>query len=294
MPFKTERNYIFIAANPLQILMSASIIRQLELVKNSVLIIHGGFTGAKEIVENFSIKNIVLDGLKIIYLNQRKDAFSLINKSKPSGIFIDGDVGFKNFITLLYLKCFNKKLKINVFEEGVGTYRNDLYRGTKKLIFRTIGIGSNFGGCKLTSCIYTTNPKRYKTIFPNNLAEVHLIKDGPATTILRDYDAWALIFNYKEIEKINSNECNLYLTNWNFKSDSITDILKLQGDFYIKPHPRCNVAISIPEVVVLNTAAPAEMLIFDLAKKYNVVRVYHHGSSVEQYFSDFNVMFKKI
>lgn len=290
----TKLDYIFVAANPLQILMSTSIIRQLNLTEKAALIIHGDFTGSKEIAGRFIPSKILLSGLQIIYVDHRADAFSYINREKPCEIFIDGDVGFKNFTILLLLKVFNHALKINVFEEGVGTYRNDLYHGVKKSIFKIIGIGTTFGGCILTSCVFVTNPSRYKNIFPRCLVDVKLIKDGPAKVLEQQYASWKEIFNYTEIQNINHRQCGLFLTTWDFNLNSIKKLLALDCDRYIKPHPRCKVEISVPGVVVLETSAPAEMVIYDLAKKYFQVYVYHHGSSVEQYFSSSNVVFIKL
>lgn len=291
MKQKIRKNYFFVAANPLQILMSTSIMRQLDIADKSALIIHGGFAGAEEIAARLSPNDLGLDGLEIIYLNQRKDAFAFVNKAKPREIFIDGDVGFRNFAMLLFLKLFNRKLRISVFEEGIGTYRKDLYHGAKKNIFPTIGIGTHFGGSVLTSFVYAIDPSRYKNIFPKNSAIIRPIDAGPRMVLWSNYHAWVRIFNYKEIEKTSSNECNVYLTNWNFRVESLKRIFELKGDHYIKLHPRCGAKVSMPGVVVFDTAAPAEMILSDLANKYKIVRVFHHGSSVAQYFSDSNVIF---
>ena len=271
--------------------MSAAIIRQLGIAGESILIIHDGFAGAKEISDRFSPDEINLNGLQVAYVKQRKDAFFFANRIKPREIFVDGDVGFKNFITLMLLKAFNDRLKISVFEEGIGTYRNDLYSGAKKRVFQIIGIGVHFGGSRLTSCVYVTSPSQYNSVFPEKAARTRLIKDGPKNIISMHKDAWISIFGYKPVKSPHSSECNIYISDWNLKAESLKNIFKWEGDYYVKLHPRCNDEVEIPDVIVLESSAPAEMILSDLSEKYTKVRVFHHGSSVTKYFDEPNVDF---
>lgn len=285
---------IFVAANPLQILISTSLIRQLNVANKSTLIIHGGFTGAKEVFYRFDTESIKISGAKVIYLETRKDVFKWVKKASPLNLFVDGDVGIRNFISLLFLKICNLGLTICIFEEGIGTYRRDLYGSFKKILFPMFGVGTNFGGSVLTSYVYATDPDKYKAIFPRLSRRVRAIAEGPGKVLLGSQKAWGEIFDYQEITDRFSNKCNVYLTNWNLDHDAVKRMMDHSGDNYLKLHPRCLDQAEVPGVVMLKATAPAELIIADLSRKYTEVNVYHHGSSVEQYFSKANVNFIRL
>lgn len=288
---KINKKNIFAAANPLQILIATSLIRQLRIANESTLIIHGGFIGAKEIFYRFKTEDVGIKGAKVIYLDRRGDVFRWVGQAAPEKLFVDGDVGFKNFINLILLKFFNPKMAICVFEEGIGTYRNDLYNGLKRKLFGLLGIGINFGGSVLTSRVYVTNPDRYKTVFPNLSQKVYTLDESPRKILTNYQKSWEKIFDYQQINAEPSNNCSVYLTSWNIDEDSINKMMSNQGDKYIKLHPRCLDQVRTPGVTILKATAPAELIIADLSGKYKAINVYHHGSSVAQYFSETNVNF---
>jgi len=285
---------VFITANPLQIMISVSIMQQENFHQDCVLIVHGGFNRAEEVARNLILNTTPCRGAKIIYVEHRQAAFNLVKKIKPAQLYVDGDVGFKNFLILGLLKLRIRYLQIFVFEEGLGTYRNDLYKGWKMFLFPMLGIGTNFGGSIWTSGIYVVDPKRYSRAISSETVNVKRIGKGPAETLVEYWEDWIKIFDYKWSDKKNCEECILYLTNWNFDS-GILKVIRVPGaDHYIKPHPRCSTVFNTAEFRLMDTSAPAEMVISDLSKKYNIVRVFHHGSSVAEYFSRSNVLFVKI
>jgi len=104
----------------------------------------------------------------------------------------------------------------------------------------------------------------------------------------------ARIFSYKAPESSGSKDCHVYLSSWKFSQQFLTDLNKLTGDVFVKPHPHIK---SLPEWIhgtIISATVPSELVISDLSSRYSSVNVYHHGSSSEFYIREQNVNFVKI
>ncbi len=289
-----RRKYLFLAANPLQILMSVSIVQQLGISRESLMIIMEGFTDARQISSRFNPEKVGVEGLLLAYSESRNSAISAIKSLQPTALFLDGDVGFKNFRLLRQARNRIKDLQVNVFEEGVGTYRDDLYSGLKRYIFKAFGIGTNFGGSSLTDQVFLIEPHLYRVIFPKGRANLVKLVQGPDQVLSSHFDGWKAIFGYQNVEQFSSSECSLYLSTWDFQPEAVGSFYRSNGDRFIKRHPRCDDEVHFPNASVIGDAAPAEMVVADLANRYSLVRVFHHGSSVERYLSRDNVIYERV
>lgn len=288
------RDTIFIVSQPLQILVALSIIKQLGIDQRSYLAIVGTFYNARLVYERLATANWELSPLSIKFFESHKDANKFIIKSRASNLFTDGDVSVKKYLELQSIKLRRKSITINVYEEGLGTYRTDLYSGLKKRILNLLGVGTNYGGCILTDSLYLFNPDLYKNTFPKSQVKLVQIAMRPVDIISSYFDSLSFIFDHSPISRGSEDVCHVYLSSWGVDYDFLKEFSKLRGDKYIKLHPRAKAIRGENYGVMVSRTPPAEMVLLDMMGKYKTVNVYHHGSSVEKYFSEKNVVFLKV
>src|SRR5690606_35901220 len=112
-----------------------SVINQLNIRTKAYLVIVDSFFNARSVYERMKSTDWEFSGLSFEFFVSRSEAHQFVRMHKVNNIFIDADVGVRKYFDLLRMKLNNRLLSINVYEEGIGTYRTDLYPGVKKLIF---------------------------------------------------------------------------------------------------------------------------------------------------------------
>lgn len=284
----------FLVSQPLQVLVALSIIEQLNISKASRILFVGKFFNAKEIYERMRGADWQFSDLAIDFFNDHKEAYKFARQQDITNFFTEGDVGVKNFLYLLSLKLRLHPVTINIYEEGLGTYRTDLYSGLKKTILNFFGVGTNFGGCSLTNTLYVFNPDEYLKAFPGYKKALKKIEKTLVDVIRTHFDSLGYIFDRSPIAEKFGEMCNVYLTDHIIDFDFLENFSLLPGDKYIKPHPRAYATTEKWHGTLLSRTAPAEMALLDLKQFYKIVNVYHHGSSVARYFKADNVNFLKI
>ena len=282
---------LFIVGKPLQVIVAASIIKQLKIANRSKIVIFDSFFDAKETYERLKSASGCLRPVTLGFADTPRKAIEIAKSSKIENVFIDSDVGFRRYTDLALLKLVRPEIKINVFEEGLGTYRTDLYSGLKKKLFDLIGIGTNYGGCSLTNNVYVFNDNQYANNFPESKSRICKIIESVVDIINDDIEYWIYIMNYGDIKPSDPTHCNVYLTSWNIDSSFIQEFLKMSGDKFIKPHPHLKERLNFAFTGIVAPAVPAELVLLDLSKKYNVVNVFHHGTSAKNYVVMDNVFF---
>lgn len=288
------RDTVFITTKPLQILVAVSIIKQLEIEKSSRLIIIDSFRNAELVCERMASAEWSLKNLELAFMKSRKEAHRFVLTNKARNVFIDGDVGVRWFFDLLYLKLFFRNRKINVYEEGLGTYRTDIYPNLKKKLFNFLGIGTNYGGCVFTDNIYIYDKCEYLKNFPKLREKVIRITCGVFDIISDEVEFWSRVFGPLPVVVKDNNECRIYLSSWKLDEKFLILFRNMSGDKYIKPHPHIKENLKLEFADVIPGGIPAEFILMDLVKKYKNVKVFHHGSSVERYILAKNLEFKKI
>lgn len=288
------RDTVFITTKPLQILVAVSIIKQLGIEKSSRLIIIDSFRNAELVCERMASAEWSLKNLELAFMKSRREAHSFVSANKTRNVFIDGDVGVRWFLDLLYLKSFFRNRKINVYEEGLGTYRTDIYSNIKKKLFNFFGIGTNYGGCIFTDNIYLYDKCEYLKNFPSLRKKAIGISCGVSDIISNEVEFWSRVFGCDPIVVKNNAECNIYLSSWTIDKEFLKSFRKMSGDKYIKPHPHIKENLRFEFSEMISGCTPAEFILMDLVKKYEKVNVFHHGSSVDRYISAENLEFKKI
>lgn len=288
------RNAAFIVSKPLQILVALSIIKQLGIQTTSYLVIVDEFFNAGPIYERMKSVNWEFSDLAVEFCRHHNDAYKFASTNKIENIFIDSDIGTKKYLQLLNIKFKHRATNISVYEEGLGTYRPDLYSGVKKSIFDILGVGTQFGGSSFTDSLYLYHPNEYQNTFPGYRKRLEKINLSPLDILRLYFNEFSFIFDYVGVSRQSSNECHLYLSSWDLDYNFIERFLAFPGDKYFKPHPHIKTTDLSEYGTLINRTAPVEMILADLKEKYEIVNVYHHGSSAEKYFNEKNVIFVRI
>lgn len=288
------RDTAFIVTKPLQILVALSIVKQLNIRNKAHLVIVDSFFNARLVYERMKSIDWEFSGLSFEFFESLREARKFARMCKINNLFIDADVGVQKYFYLLRMKFNNRLLNINVYEEGVGTYRTDLYSGVKKSILNLAGIGAHFGGCVLTSRIYLCEPQSYRKNFPNYKKPIEKLILGPTDIIRQYFSSLSHVFDHCSLAAPTSDICHIYLSSWHVDHHFLKEFSMLAGDKYLKLHPHIKVTDEWGQGTLVSRTAPAEMVLLDMMEKYKSVNVFHHGSSVEKYISGGNINFIKL
>ena len=226
------------------------------------------------------------------------EAYNILPNLSCSRLFIDSDVGVRRYIQLAFLKLRKPRLIVSVYEEGVGTYRDDLYRGWKKRLFQVFGVGTYFGGCFFTTQIYVYRSDEYsrklgccgvEIVKLQNTIEMLIV--SRLSDLKRIFDVTPSCLDGAEAEQ--QDECLIYLSSWLIDKEVVNKLSLQTGLKIIKPHPHIRTTVNLEGLgfLILEGAFPAELLVLWVSERFNKVTLYHHGSSVERYISRDNVEF---
>lgn len=254
----------------------------------------GHFKDASVVARRLEGRQIALKIASAKYFSSFKAAFKFFEDLEPECIYVDADVGVMKFFQLLHLKIKISSFDLHVYEEGIGTYRDDLYAGVKKRILSQLGVGTHFGGCMLTHRVHVQKPQLYMERFPRRKVQVSAILKGPAEILLQDIRGFSCLFGYEPPDHINGGVCNVYLSSWSVDSSFMERFSSLPGDCYFKPHPHLRDDHAEGGLIGVPASVPSELLLLTLSTMYDVVRVYHHGSSTTLYCNEQNVDFVHI
>jgi hypothetical protein len=287
----SDIKHIFIISKPLQF-MIALIIRESFFSDQTVAF----FIVDKSDWSGFISKREISSIDRIFYFSSPNDAYKALRFFNCFDLFIDSDIGFKKHIQLACVRLFNRTGSIYVYEEGIGTYRNDLYSGAKKYIFDTLGIATFFGGSVFVNGIYLYDKERYLRSNKKTNVEVIELKKSIRNYIFSNIkmltNAYELGSFIQEIERLDRIECTLYLTSWGYSKKEFSDIGIFPSPRILKPHP--HIGNDLKNIVepfdyLVPGSVPAELIILILLNYFKKVNVVHHGSSVAQYITDKDV-----
>lgn len=289
--------YGFIITKPLQLLVALAIIDQLSDVTTSDLLLVDAFLGAKDITKKLTDSH--QKWRRASFFKNHEAAYKHCRRKKYDRVFVDSDVGLRKNIDLIRLKLPTLKTRICVYEEGVGSYRSDLYYGLKKKLLTFVGAGTCFGGNWLTKDIYLYCPSEYTSKFPYGRVSVVQIKIS-ITNLIHKYDhEFDSLFDLgmlrTKLTHFASKEvCDIYLTSWSWDDGAMKRLAASDSCRIVKFHPHIK---TIPPLlangfdVSVPSSIPAELLIAAAAAMFKRVRVMHHGSSVTRYLDIRNVEF---
>lgn len=213
-------------------------------------------------------------------------------KNRYRQVYIDSDIGFKSYLCMILLKIFGCKL-IAVYEEGVGTYRDDLILGWRKFFFRIFNGSCYFGQSPLVGKVVVFDSLRYQTLFPESSSKVVQIPSllqpwcEKNIELLKDIFAPGFV-----IDMPTNTSLRVYLTDWSVDLNLIK-LLSREGELYVKPHPHIREGALVeyqgyyPSVKWVHASIPAELFFVLALNAQNNLKVYHYGSSAIFYFSSY-------
>ena len=285
---------IFICERPLQILIAHAIITQLDCIDCIEVCIAGTFNNSKKLFQRIMLEKLN-SKINYKYFNKYSDAFKYAVSSKGSEVFIHWDVGFRMSLQLSLMIWINK-LKINIYEEGVGTYKNSIFMGIKKFLFLKAGVSVNCGGHKSTQAIYVYKPSEYKKNAHKAAKSIIKINESIDSFLEKNRSKLEYIFDASTLKskilKDRLDSCTIYMTNYEINMVELDGLQRGAGRFIVKPHPHMMADIRIgSESLICNNEIPAELLIDIACNHYKQVRVIHFGSSVERYINRDNSTF---
>lgn len=220
----------------------------------------------------------------------RAQAMLAAAKKRHLEVFIDSDIGFKSFFCMALLKLLGCKL-IAVYEEGIGTYRNDILFGWRKLIFKVLGGSCYFGQSFLIGRVMVFDSDRYRSLFPRSSKKVVKIPISLQLWCEKNVELLKEIFASElDLDMSGKTPIRIYLTDWNIDKELLKS-LSQKGEFYVKPHPHIREGAIIeyrktfPSVKWLPASVPAELIFLLALSERDEVEVYHYGSSAVYYFS---------
>lgn len=286
-----------IITKPLQFMIAASIIPQLGKEDVSLLV-SDTFAGAKDFFVRY--QNCGSPWGEMLFFEHPNDAYRYAGRARFDMLLIDSDVGSKKMYTLLRLKIASPKTEVYTYEEGIGTYRNDLYIGVKRWILSRLGVGTEFGGSTFTTGIFVYDPDRYRSMFHWLSGKPVSIETDLSTFISQNMPVLVELFEVPDFCVAGTKDpCSIYLTDWDVDQDFVNEsLLPLPGRIMIKPHPhirdpRIDFA-GVERVEVLPSGAPFEVLLSAILEQHPDTTVFHHGSTAAHYMRGTPARFVKI
>jgi len=252
------------------------------------------FCNAKSFFER--LKNINLMS-RCFFSKNRFFSFLVAASRSPDCLYIDGDIGTRLSLYIFIFKVLSRCKKIYVYEEGIGTYRTDIYTSVlKKKILDCLGIATYFGGSFFCNGVYVFEPDKYRESHSvKNNFEVNFIGMLLKDYILDNFEVLCWLFNYDVSNSSFKNEnAILYLTSYDV-NDSIIKIMDNSNlHSYVKLHPHLKInrfKTDFCNVFFIDNGIPAELVILHLSNNFKGVLVKHQGSSTEKYMKIDNVDF---
>lgn len=286
----------FIVERPTQIITALAILDQLKNNQRVEILVANCFDDAVGVVsrlrEFFSNINFKL-------VPSYPEAVSYLEHEQVSNLFIHWDVGFRTQKKLSQLR--RRNIQISIFEEGIGTYRNNIYAPFKKYIFSLLGLPINVGGSKYVDEIYVYDKERYEAEIQKKPPHVYQIKTGLFDFLLQKKCQFLKIFSSTDfvnsVIKLSSHSpglCSIYLSSWDYGDLINRSVEETHGAKILKLHPFNKTEIDGVDILVSPRSLPAELLIAVASSYFESVNVYHLGSSVVMYVTAANVNFINI
>lgn len=160
MRFDPDQGVCFLASKPLQLIICLMLKECLAKEVAATCVLIRSFEGVDDVANRMVSLN-VFDNLLVF--DGKTEAYEFLSKQRFDSLFIDSDVGFRRFFDLRKIRPKVKRLF--VYEEGIGTYRSDLYSGFKKMLLDRVGVATSFGSSGFVDLIYLFHPERYERIF---------------------------------------------------------------------------------------------------------------------------------
>ncbi|MBK1796004.1 hypothetical protein JHL21_16045 [Devosia sp. WQ 349] len=288
----SDRQIAFIVERPLQIVNAIAIGRQNKSLSESEILVADNFDSAIDVFNRLVVE---FPEIRFSFHESYGQAIGSIVDKDLKELFVHWDVGFRTQPILRRIKHKVPGIVISVFEEGVGTYRQDIYSGIKKKLFWVLQLPLNIGGSRFTDKAYVYSKNDYISNsykVPAQVIEVERTVEG---TISDSYLQWVSVFGagniIEEMEESGFSDGVVYLGNWDYLDGEADKYFSARSLNILKLHPYCKARISSANAHIAPKSVPAELLLHCASRLFDRVIVYHKGSSVERYIASKNVEF---
>lgn len=288
---------VFIATKPLQIMICMAIRDQLGLSRRSHLMLVSSFHDAGFVLER--IREHDRRWVSVAAFPTRRDAVVGCAGGDYRAVFIDTDVGPQIARELKRLRGCVPGLRLCVYEEGLGTYRDDLCSARGTVLMRVLGASTYFGGLTATDEVWLFRPKLYAGLFPQAAHKTRAIEPSLEAWLRANEGLLESLFLDSPLEHSlpaapPGGRCVLYLTGWSWHPGLQEIIRSFGGTSILKMHP--HIEEEAPELtalfdIVIPARVPAELVVMALARRFADVWVIHHGSSTAGYVNPPNVKY---
>lgn len=285
------RNFFFVT-KPLQYINCLNI----ATVGPRILLLINNFYNAEKFFEKAQKSNL---WAKTLFFTSETEAYKYIYKNivKEDSLFIDSDYGFRTSLKLSKVRTKN----IFVYEEGIGTYRNDLlssndYNFIKRELLRLWGVKEYMGGSKFVKGLFVYDHERHKKNVLDFSKERLSFRADLLTAILENQIHFideGIIKHY--VKLVKNKEVVLYLTNWKYNEEIekfIMNSFEINDNtiILIKPHPSFKdydkINIQYNEIISAEILAEILFILFYEHSKQFIIL--HENSSSLQYWSSLN------
>jgi hypothetical protein len=288
---KSNKNLI-IAGKPLQLLTAISTAEQIKIIDDCDIFLVDNFFASKKFVKNYN--NLNHKWPELTHYKTFDQACQRFIDGEYSCLLIDSDIGAKKYLRILRKKIKNKKIKMYVYEEGQGTYRDNIRVGIKKYIFSLLGIGHVFGGCMFTSKIFLYNSDKYSKKFPT-LAKKAVQIDKPIISFIGEnltfLNELFRIDLYLNKTRVSNDIAYLILMEKNTSIESVKAIKYFRGDKFLKRHPHIKTFSCEDGFNSIDNSIPAELIILNLSNIYTNLIIFHFGTSARRYINKSNISY---
>lgn len=293
----TPTRYGFVITKPLQLMVVLSLVEQLDRQISKDFLLVDNFAGAESLHRQMLSR---LDpGCRVFYFAEERQAYAFAVRTGYDKLLIDSDVGFRRNLTIMAMAIRRPSMMLAVYEEGLGSYRLDLYPSAKRRALASVGCGVYFGGNWRTREIYLFQPE--KCVTPISARKIKLEK-SISQLLAEKWGFLSEIFSAREYMEnftnlSNPGDCIIYLTGWTVDEVRLATLARDGASVIVKPHPHIKNIDSAKWGGCLSMApanVPAEIIISAAATSFRTVRVLHHGSSVGRYLQIDNVSFERV
>lgn len=260
-------------------------------IKHKICLIVDAFFNAKKFYRN--VKNQDYWN-KVVFFPNSYEAYKWLkdNVSHIDYVYLDSDYGLKK---TLWLRRINTK-NIFVYEEGTGSYRNDLITATHTnflVIFflKLIGIKEYMGGGRYTKGIVVYDLKKHEQMIPEYNKIRKSFKSGFMQHVPYIRHHFLYQINEELLKAISHKKILLYLTSRNY-NNKVDLIINQYPKHYkiIKPHPRIKTEFVKTDFdYILSNDVFVEIFILNAIKVCKEIKILHENSSSLQYIESGNI-----
>lgn len=287
MNIKQNKVDIYICSKPLQFVIVKDVASMQVSNNDRILYIIPSFKDAEDFIKRVKYLDNTWKEVRV-RRNFARVLLSMI-ACNIENIYVYTDMSIN-------LGLFSKLKQCNIFvyEEGCGSYMNQIWRKKGffyQLLDKFLGVGNQLITSRFLAGAYLYYPQLFQIMRAQNKVPIFQIKSSfleginANLPILCDL---SYLDSYKELQ-VRNKTILLYITEWELDQKIIKYIEESASEYdyvYIKPHPHIRKKINYNKVnvIVLEAEVMAEIIINKLLKQGNDLTLIHNCSTSVLYF----------